>query len=283
MPNLFKKEDKTEMARNYEKKLMSVGKGFVTKTPSVNIMPAYVLEDYRVIALKSRFIISLLVVLILLGSLFSLGVILHPERNPETDKLLSQASEMNEQAKLLTGYQAFYNSVDQKRQELGTLLVSDIDAGLILSTIQTSATNSGVSLSSVTINAPKVDATGIVTNSTSNCPSPDPFGSVSSVGCISFSGIADSRESIARFLEELNATPGFTNAYVPTTTVGDGSDGTTQSQVSGTVSFTQELYTNAYANLSLPLSAVLNGSDTTQQDNSSTTNTAPAVEPTKEP
>ena len=59
------------------------------------------------------------------------------------------------------------------------------------------------------------------------CPNPDPFATSITVGCASFTAEASDRESVSRFIAQLEADPFFTGPYVSSTslTSSTGDDG----------------------------------------------------------
>lgn len=260
MPELFKKKPQSNtinQGARTDAEVINMARAFIPGKPGVNILPRSVTDEYKVESMRTRFIAGGAALLVAFGGLFGASAVFHFDQNPDLDNVLAQTEDINTQSQALGKYQTFYTSVDRKRQDLGALLTTDINHGDLLSTIQNAASQSGVSLTSLTVSAP-TSAGAAPTGTASTCPSPDPFATVATVGCISFAGVAGDRESIGRFVDTLNATPGLVNAYVPTTTVGEGEGGSARSQVSGTVSFTQELYTGKYNSLTLPLSSIFN-------------------------
>lgn len=274
MPELFKRKSKQNtinQGARTDAEVINMARAFIPGTPGVNILPASVTREYKVESMRARFMVSGVALLVGFAGLFGASAVFHFDKNPDLDNVLAQTEEINAQSQTLSKYQTFYTSVDRKRQDLGGLLTTDINHGDLLSTISNAAAQSGVSLTSLAVSAPAASGGAAPTGTASTCPSPDPFGTVATVGCISFAGVAGDRESIGRFVDTLNATPGLVNAYVPTTTVGEGEGGSSRSQVSGTVSFTQELYTGKYNSLTLPLSSIFNPEEAPAETTEGTT------------
>jgi hypothetical protein len=228
-------------------------KQFQVRTPAVNIIPRSVLQEYRVAAVRNKLIAAVVVMVVALVALFAFGQSLQSKGNAELEALESQILDAESKTQSLAAYQTYYNAIDMKRQELGKQLVNDVNVGDAISLVNQSAIESNISLDTVSVSLSGAADQGVAT-----CPSPDPFSTSASAGCISFSGSTSTRDDIGRFVESLDAIPGFDNAYIPSSTIGEtGDGGPTTSAVTGTVSFNAELYSQKYNNLTLPLTSIL--------------------------
>lgn len=254
--NIWKKKDFTVSSGALSSdEVIKVSKEFTPGVPGVNLLPESVNQGYKLVALRNKFIFAIGIIILSLTLLLIISKVFSFDRPSGLDSVKSQIESATKQRANLLDYQIFYKSVEDKRQTMSTLMAHDIDFGNLISLVEDAAASSGVSIGSINVVTNDSKSTAI-----GGCPSPDPFGSTSTVGCISFSGVTSDRVGIGRFVSALNSIKGFTNAYVPSSTVGGQSGAVSSvSQVSGTVSFTDIYYTGKYTDLAVPLSDLFSG------------------------
>lgn len=222
---------------------------FTPSTPSVNIIPQSVLNEYSVSALGTRLITIGSIVALSFASLFGWGLFQSSTNDSSLADVTNKTLSTQAETTALAGYQTYFNSVEKKRTDLLSVLSTDVRMGDIFRAISSAADQNGVTIVSLalTVASPGADATA-----TASCPTPDPFGSAGGAGCVTFEGRAGSRAAIDSFVHSLNGITGFKNAYVPSSSVSDQG-----SSVSGSVSFDSEFYSQRYDSLGIPLATAI--------------------------
>lgn len=76
------------------------------------------------------------------------------------------------------------------------------------------------------------------------CPSPNPFDTEITAGCMTFSAVAKSREQVSALLRALESDTLFVGPYVTGTSIATDVDGSTNVAISGTVGLSPEVLTN---------------------------------------
>lgn len=222
-------------------------KRFTPQPPGVNIIPSEVLNHYN----NKNLIITILVVLFLLaGGLVGMKFYDEHQRSERAEQLAiieAETTAIKEDISELIPYFSFYQDVDKKRTTLGENMAMDLNYAELITLVNETALENGVSLDSINI------VTAITTGTPPACNSPDPFNPNSGIGCIRFSGNASGRDNIASFIRSLDEIPGFSNAYIPGSNA-SGVETTEINSISGNVSFDGKFYTNRFAELSVPLS-----------------------------
>lgn len=218
---------------------------FVPALPSVNLIPASVIEGYQLQALQARFVkgigVLVVVVLALWGVLFGLEKI----SEMRVAQAQEEAAAYGSQVQALQPYADYRDSVQGKRTTIGEKMATEVNTGEVVDELKSIASSSGVSLSeSVQISVSTgEEATGEGSAASGGtCQSSDPFTSQPSIGCITFTGEGP-RGDVADFIEELNSHDNFNNTFIPETTSGESQT------FNGTVNYTGGFLTNAYADL----------------------------------
>lgn len=271
MGELFKRKKGDEVVVDH----VAEARSFKPLAPSVNIIPPKVVEQHKVDTVRktSGFVGAVLATALV--AIFAYGTYANSGVDEELSTIMQATTQTQAEAAKLSPYKAFYREVELKRESLHAALVGDTKVGEIFSAVTAAAAQNGVSLSSVNISLydPK---TGASTGSGS-CPSPDPFVSVPTAGCVDFSGEAPSRQAIAAFVKALNNTPGFVNGYVPSSSQ-SGSESGDSASVTGSVGYTADFYSTRHEGLNIDLSTALggdSGDNTETQDESTVGKVAP--------
>ena len=145
-----------------------------------------------------------------------------------SDLLQDQAAALapvGELSSALTQTQSFVEN-QLKNQPQGTLPIT------ALVRQAASVTGTSIPISSISITYHGLPEPG---DSLNPCPSPNPFDSDITVGCLTFAAVAESREQISEFLRNLEADELFVGPYVTGTSLATDLDGNTTVSVSGTV------------------------------------------------
>lgn len=228
--------------------------------PMVNLMPDAVLEEYDANDLKAKFIKIGLGIIAAFAIIWVISFILGGINQKKIDTISDQTSNISQQIRSLTPFATYRTEVQAKRTALATQMAQEIDPGKINSTFSKIASDAGF-----TVNSLSVTVSGVSTSSTGGgtpapaggtCVNPDPFNSVSGIGCLTFSLTPNDGASITNLYAGLNkADSGFVNAYIPKAVLTAGTTG--KKTVDGSASFSDTFYTKAYATYNNPLDTVL--------------------------
>lgn len=232
---------------------------FVASPPNLNLIPEQVLAYYGILQIRNKILAVVAIIALVFVGFYGYNKFNVNDVQSQIDELGKQTATVQSQTQALMPFQQFYKGVNDARLELAEYTKNDTDTGAIMAAVDSAASAAGVKLSNVSVN---VTGTDSETTQSTTCPSPDPFGSYSSSGCIMFEGNAPDRQSVAVFAANLSQTPGFQNAYIPNTSIGE-----TGARVQGSVSFTAEFLTQRYSNLGVDLSQSQNslGIPTTEE------------------
>lgn len=217
---------------------------FTPRTPEINIIPAYVLEDYKTAAIRNKFIAVAATLALGFAGLFVYQAVSASQHEQSLDALNARTSELNAEVRQLKVYEQYQQGVLDKRTAIGTTMNTDIALGQIAEALNTAASANGVTITgmSISVNSDPTSGSG-------ECVNPDPFTTTSSVGCVTFTGTASGRGAVEGFLRELENTNGLVIPYIPNYVSGEGEGG---NAISGSVAFTEEFQSQRFAELLVP-------------------------------
>lgn len=128
---------------------------------------------------------------------------------------------------LLAPVQAFYASLTEQRDLVTRTLAAQPQSERVVSRLLAAGRAAdGVDFGVVAVSYSGIPAPGDALNA---CPNPDPFGTDITVGCVSFDASAQSRESVTRLLELLDADSLFVGPFVGSSSISPGIDGAADS------------------------------------------------------
>jgi outer membrane murein-binding lipoprotein Lpp len=231
--------------------------------PIVNLMPDAVLEEYDANDLKSKFIKIGLGLIGVFAAIWIISFVLGGINQTKIDSISNQTSNISQQLRSLTPYATYRTEVQAKRTALATQMAQEIDPGKINAAFGKIASDAGFTVSSLSVtvsSATPSNSSGTVAAapvSGGTCVNPDPFNSVSGIGCLTFSLTPNAGASLTDLYAGLNkADSGFVNAYIPKAVLTAGT-GTGKNTIDGSASFADSFYTKAYATYTNPIDAVL--------------------------
>lgn len=229
--------------------------------PAVNLMPDAVLEEYDANDLKSKFIKIGMGVLAFFAIIWVISFVLGGIKQKKIDTISNETSNISQQLRSLTPFATYRTEVQAKRTALATQMAQEIDPGKLNAAFSKIASDSGFTVSSLNVSVSGVTAsTGGAAPAAAaggTCVNPDPFNSVSGIGCLTFSLTPNQGASIADLYAALNKPDsGFVNAYIPKAVLTAGA-GTGKNTIDGSASFSDSFYTKAYATYNNPIDTVL--------------------------
>lgn len=231
---------------------------FVPGLPIVNMMPDAVLEEYDANDLKAKFVKIGLALIAVFAVVWVISFVLSGINQKKIDTITEEASSLSQEVRSLTPFATYRTDVQAKRTALATQMAQEIDPGKINTAFGKIASDAGFTVTSISVSVSGVtSSTGSApAASGGTCVNPDPFNTVSGVGCLTFSLTPKEGASLANLYTALNkADSGFVNAYIPKAVLAAGKDG--KNSIDGSASFADSFYTKAYATYNNPLEAVL--------------------------
>lgn len=229
-------------------------KNFTPATPTVNLLPPSVEEEYSVQNLKRKFLIIAGALIFVLGLGYAGTLFIQQQTEDNLRSLEQETVTLNSELASLSVYQNYVNSVDQKRQTLFEQFSGAIQYAGIAQQIGQAAQANGVSVSDFSF------GTG---DSGGTCSSPDPFNPSPAIGCITITASAEDVSSVVGFTESLSEQTGFVYPYFPTVTVNEGSV-----NMVGSVGYTAEVTEVPHPDMALSIMEQLSPSaaeDTQEQ------------------
>lgn len=199
---------------------------FVPTLPRVDLLPASVRQSY---ALRTVRRWLLLVVVLLVAGVAGVWY-LQAGRIADAEATLAQAqaegADLQGQMEALGPVKAFYTELEGQQALVTSTLSAQPQTALVIERLTASGQEGGgspVTFSSVEIAYQGVPSAGSPLN---GCPNPDPFGTEVTIGCVTFTANAGSRQDVSRLLEAMEADPLFVGPYVTSTSLTAGATGT---------------------------------------------------------
>lgn len=199
---------------------------FTPTLPAVNLLPAKVRDAITVRKVRRVLVAAGLVVVVGAGALWYL----QGERITTSRAVLSAAQAeseaLQEQVDSLAAVKSFDAELDSQRELVRTTLAAqakttEIVRRLTLAGQAAGGGGDGIVFDSIGITYQGVPAPGAVLNS---CPNPDPFGEQITIGCLTFSATAATRQQVSRLLEILEEDPIFVGSFVTSTSLSPAVD-----------------------------------------------------------
>ena len=182
--------------------------------PQVNLLPSAIRESIALRRVRRLATAACIVVLLIAAMVWAAQI---PAIQTSQDSLAqAQARNADEQAQVAALAPIAQMVAQIKRQQalVGTTLASQPRAALVYRHLLTAASQSGypaVGFTTLAVDYMPATASG---TAESACPDPDPFAKHISIGCVTFSARAASREQVSRLLVSLAHDPLFVGPYV---------------------------------------------------------------------
>ena len=232
--------------------------------PVVNMMPDAVLEEYAANDLKTKFLRIGAVTIAVFVIIWLISFVLGGINQKKIDTITDETSSISQQVRALTPFATYRTDVQAKRNALATQMAQEIDPGKINSAFNKIAADAGFTVSSMNVTVSGATPSNAGGGSSvpasgggGTCVNPDPFKSVSGIGCLTFSLTPSAGSSLSALYAGLNKPDsGFVNSYIPKAVLTAGK-GTTKNTIDGSASFTDTFYTKAYATYNNPIDAVI--------------------------
>jgi Tfp pilus assembly protein PilN len=205
----------------------------VAQLPQVNLLPPAIAQSIALRKIKRATILGGFVVLLVAGLIWAVQI---PAINT-SQAALNNAQTLNqvEQAQLaaLSPIAQMFTQIKRQEELVSTTMAAQPKAALISRRLLSAAASSGAGGIQFTTLSVMYTPPTSSDKAASACPDPDPFGSHLSIGCVTFSATARSRDQVSRLLIALGKDPLFVGPYVNSSMLASAATGGSQA-----VSFT---------------------------------------------
>ncbi|MDO9486405.1 MAG: hypothetical protein Q7K25_10140 [Actinomycetota bacterium] len=201
--------------------------------PQVNLLPSDVAESIALRKIRRASILGLVLLFLVAALVWALQI---PGIRASQDSLSqAQATNAAEQAQVQALAPIAQMVAEIKRQQslVNTTMATQPKAAAISWRLFAAAASAGapaIQFTTLSMSYTPASASGAAESS---CPDPDPFAQRISIGCVTFSATAASREQVSRLLTALGKDPLFVGPYVNSSMLAGATAGGQQS-----VSFT---------------------------------------------
>lgn len=223
---------------------------FAPRIPIVNLLSPELQEAIERARLKRLFALLAVALLVVMGLLWTGQTALINAAQNRLEDEQAVSTQLAAEQNALAPVRSFYGQIDANTATIQSTMANEVLTSEILGGLQ-DATPPGVAMESFGLSLGGVSATTPAgasdpTMTAGSCPSANPYEAAApSAGCITVSGSANNRTVLGQWLDNLEAQPMFTVAFIPSTTA-DPSGG--RITFTATVGLDAEsVYQNRYA------------------------------------
>lgn len=238
---------------------ISRGQHSESALPAVNLLSPWSFEAISTRRLRQRFSVACLALALVMATAWGVQHVRVTQAEKELRVEQARAQLLTSETGALAPVRAFVASVEQQKATVQETMAREIYFSLVLGALQ-AATPSGANVESaivtLTPEAPPLPAAGTeaepgtetpapapVVESPSLCPGPDPFDTLTVVGCVTLSGSAPDRRSVGDLVIGLGDSKLFVEPFISATTRADGTGVT----FTGSVGLSEQVFSNRYA------------------------------------
>jgi|JI10StandDraft_1071094.scaffolds.fasta_scaffold08069_12 Tfp pilus assembly protein PilN len=193
---------------------------FIPTLPRVNLLPSSVPESFTLRRIR-RSLIALAVVMALgFAAVWYLQGAQIDEARARLDQAQAANAAVVAKVEALAPIKNMYDQITGEQALVATTLAAEPTAALVIDRLAAAGRAAGgpgdVDFTSIAIEYRAVPEAGAVLNP---CPNPDPFASDITIGCVTFSGTARTRDQVSALLSAVAVDPLFVGPYVNNSTV----------------------------------------------------------------
>ena len=192
---------------------------FVPSLPQVNLLPKEVTDAIAIGRIRRAFLVAAVLLVAAVAGVWWLQGSTIADAEADLAAATTQNTELRQDLDALAPVQAMYDQITSLQSVVTTTLASQPQASLVLERLAEAGDAVGgspaVSFLSANVTYSGIPLPGEDLNA---CPSPDPFGTEITIGCLNFTATARDREQVSSLLRELEADPIFIGPYVTSTT-----------------------------------------------------------------
>ncbi len=201
---------------------------FTPALPRVNLLPASITESFTLRRVHRMLIVVAALLVVAIGAVWYLQGNQVSEAQAKRDQAQAANAAVAAKVEALAPIKQMYEQITNEQNLVATTLASEPQAALVIERMVATGPASGsggpVTFASIAIEYRGVPAAGETINP---CPNPDPFGTDITIGCVTFSGMAATRDQVSTMLNAMAADPLFVGPYVNSSTVTESSTDST--------------------------------------------------------
>ncbi len=211
---------------------------FQPTLPQVNLLPRQVTDSIAIARIRRWLILAILVLAVVIAGAWWLqgSTIARAEEDLATAE--AQNAQVRQDLQALTPVKQMYEQITRLQDLVTTTLASQPQAALVIDRLAQAGTAAGgdpaVAFTSVDVTYSGIPQPGDDLNA---CPSPDPFGTDMTIGCLTFNATAGDRAQVSELLRTLDADPLFIGPFVTSTTATEVATGANGNQTRALVAF----------------------------------------------
>jgi Tfp pilus assembly protein PilN len=194
---------------------------FVPRIPIVNLLSPELQEMIERTRLKRLFALLTVGLVVAMAVLWGAQTALINAAQSRLEDEQAISNQLAAEQNALAPVRSFYGQIDANRATIQTTMQNEVLTSQVLTALE-EATPPGVSVDSfgLTLGGSTAAAGAADPSMTSGaCPSANPYEAAApSAGCITVSGSASNRSVVGQWLDNLEAQPMFTVAFIPSTT-----------------------------------------------------------------
>lgn len=188
---------------------------FVPTLPSADLLPTVVHERMTVRRIRQWFVAGVVLLLLIAGTTWYLQAGQIDLARARLDAEQQQNADINAQVRSLDPVEALTRQIEAQRTVVTNALAAQPVAREVIEAMDAVVAQSGVAeLTTLTVTYTGIPQPGGQLNP---CPNPDPFSEQIAIGCVAFTGTADSREQVSRLLRLMEDETLFVGPYVTDT------------------------------------------------------------------
>lgn len=234
--------------------------GALVGTPSVDLLSSWVREERRVRALRVRFGYATLVLVLLVGMGWAGQQMRLAGVRQQLAAERAAGDQLGQRIAALDPVQGYVAAVRLRADRVRSTMYAEVSTARVLTALR-DALPAGARLDSVTLELPgpgaaaptdgtpagaagadAADPDGPGRGVSATCPGPDPFRTLTMVGCVALVGSAPDRRTVAALVQALARDGLFVEPFVSTTTVSEDEPVT----FTGSVGLTPKAFTRRY-------------------------------------
>lgn len=233
--DLFRRKPKDDGAQS------SSTPEFAPTLPQVNLLPGSVRESIRISRVGRGAAWGVGAVAVLTAALWLVQANAIQQAEQKVSDLQNTNLRLSNRANALAPIEQMATQLQRQQELVTTALADQPQAAEVLRHLEQAAQAAGapgIEFTTVQITYHGIPKAGDVINP---CPNPDPFSAQVTVGCVSYSATARTREQVTNFLRATEGDPWFVGSYIGTSTLGTQTDtGTSTVTFSGTAGLSHQ-------------------------------------------